>query len=173
MPGAGSSAPQIEEAARRAHRGRRMARARGAGEERAARPRRQGRCAGRGCDPDAAVEGGARRTAGAARGFAGSRNGEAILKGDKGGACRRSASLPPLEARREMMPENAQAAAEVLKLALKIVLRAPLASPPSSSPTRPTSRRSPSMMKPTWPLLHGWRRELFGISPSPSSTATP
>jgi len=95
------------------------------------------------------------------RGFAGSRNGEALLKAVKAGLAADPKSLPHIEARREIMPENAQAAAEVLKLALKIVcerngIAAKLVA--SSAEIEAVALDDHADV----PLLHGWRRELFG-----------
>ena len=95
------------------------------------------------------------------RGFAGSRNGEALLKTVKAGLAVDPKSLPQLEARREIMPEGAQAASEVLKLALKIVcerhgIAAKLVA--SSADIEALALDDEADV----PLLHGWRRELFG-----------
>jgi ribonuclease D len=95
------------------------------------------------------------------RGFAGSRNGEALLKAVKAGMAADPRSLPQLEARREIMPDNAQAAAEVLKLALKIVcerngIAAKLVATSADIEAVALDDRADV------PLLHGWRRELFG-----------
>jgi ribonuclease D len=95
------------------------------------------------------------------RGFAGSRNGEALLRAIKEGIAADPKTLPPLEARREIMPEGAQAAAEVLKLALKIVcerngIAAKLVA--SSADIEALALDDEADV----PLLHGWRRELFG-----------
>ncbi|MFL5259148.1 MAG: ribonuclease D [Hyphomicrobiales bacterium] len=95
------------------------------------------------------------------RGFAGSRNGEALLKAVREGLAADPASLPALDQRREIMPESAQAAAEVLKLALKIISeRNGIASKliASSSDLEALALDDQADV----PLLHGWRRELFG-----------
>jgi ribonuclease D len=95
------------------------------------------------------------------RGFAGSRNGEALLKTVKAGLETDLKSLPPFEARRDIMPDGAQAAAEILKLALKIVcerqgIAAKLVA--SSADVEALALDDEADV----PLLHGWRRELFG-----------
>ena len=95
------------------------------------------------------------------RGFAGSRNGEALLRAVKAGLAADPKALPLLEARSEIMPEGAQAAAEILKLALKIVcerhgIAAKLVA--SSAEIEALALDDEADV----PLLHGWRRELFG-----------
>ncbi len=95
------------------------------------------------------------------RGFAGSRYGDAILRAVKNGLAVNPSSLPPVDGRREIMPENAQAAAEVLKLALKIVcekegIAAKLVA--SSADIEALAFDDDADIA----LLHGWRRELFG-----------
>jgi ribonuclease D len=95
------------------------------------------------------------------RGFGGSRNGEALLKAVKEGLAADPKSLPHLEARREIISEGAQAAAEVLKLALKIVCeRSGIAAKlvASSADIEALALDDEADV----PLLHGWRRELFG-----------
>jgi ribonuclease D len=95
------------------------------------------------------------------RGFAGSRNGEALLRAVKAGLDADPKALPQLEARREIMPEGAQAAAEILKLALKIVCeRQGIATKlvASSADVEALALDDDADV----PLLHGWRRELFG-----------
>ena len=95
------------------------------------------------------------------RGFGGSRNGEALLKAVKEGLAADPKSLPQLEARREIISEGAQAAAEVLKLALKIVCeRSGIAAKlvASSADIEALALDDEADV----PLLHGWRRELFG-----------
>ena len=95
------------------------------------------------------------------RGFGGSRNGEALLKAVKEGLAADPKALPQLEARREIISEGAQAAAEVLKLALKIVCeRSGIAAKlvASSADIEALALDDEADV----PLLHGWRRELFG-----------
>jgi len=95
------------------------------------------------------------------RGFAGSRHGESLLAAVKEGLAADPESIPPLDQRREVMPERAQAAAEVLKLALKIVSEGHgIASKliASSSDIEALALDDEADV----PLLHGWRRNLFG-----------
>jgi len=95
------------------------------------------------------------------KGMATSRVGDAILKAVAAGLARDPKSLPQPDDGRDEMNEAAQAAAEVLKLALKVVCEQEGIAPKlvaSSSDIDAVAESDTAEV----PLLHGWRRELFG-----------
>ena len=95
------------------------------------------------------------------KGMSSSRTGDAILKAVASGLSRDPKSLPQPEDGRDEMNEAAQAAAEVLKLALKVVCEKEGIAPKlvaSSSDIDAVAESDTADV----PLLHGWRRELFG-----------
>jgi ribonuclease D len=95
------------------------------------------------------------------KGMASSRAGDAILKAVAAGLARDPKSLPQPDDGRDEMNEAAQAAAEVLKLALKVVCEQEGIAPKlvaSSSDIDAVAESDAAEV----PLLHGWRRELFG-----------
>lgn len=95
------------------------------------------------------------------KGMAASRVGDALLKAVASGMARDPKSLPQLDDGRDEMNEAAQAAAEVLKLALKVVCEQEGIAPKlvaSSSDIDAVAESDTAEV----PLLHGWRRELFG-----------
>ena len=95
------------------------------------------------------------------KGMATSRVGDAVLKAVAAGLARDPKSLPQPDDGRDEMNEAAQAAAEVLKLALKVVCEQEGIAPKlvaSSSDIDAVAESDTADV----PLLHGWRRELFG-----------
>ena len=95
------------------------------------------------------------------KGMGTSRTGEAILKAVAAGVARDPKSLPQPEDGRDEMSEQAQAAAEVLKLALKVVCEQEGIAPKlvaSSSDIDAIAESDEADIH----LMHGWRRELFG-----------
>jgi ribonuclease D len=95
------------------------------------------------------------------KGMSSSRVGDAILKAVAAGLARDPKSLPQPDDGRDEMNEAAQAAAEVLKLALKVVCEQEGIAPrlvASSSDIDAVAESDTAEV----PLLHGWRRELFG-----------
>jgi ribonuclease D len=95
------------------------------------------------------------------KGMANSRLGDAVLKAVAAGLALDSRSLPQPDDGRDDMSEAAQAAAEVLKLALKVVCEQEGIAPKlvaSSSDIDAVAESDTADV----PLLHGWRRELFG-----------
>lgn len=95
------------------------------------------------------------------KGMASSRVGDAILKAVAAGLAHDPKSLPQPDDGRDEMNEAAQAAAEVLKLALKVVCEQEGIAPKlvaSSSDIDAVAESDAAEV----PLLHGWRRELFG-----------
>jgi ribonuclease D len=95
------------------------------------------------------------------KGMANSRLGDAVLKAVAAGLARDAKSLPQPDAGHDDMSEAAQAAAEVLKLALKVVCEQEGIAPKlvaSSSDIDAVAESDAADV----PLLHGWRRELFG-----------
>ena len=95
------------------------------------------------------------------KGMSSSRTGDAILKAVANGLARDPKSLPQPDDGRDEMNEAAQAAAEVLKLALKVVCEQEGIAPKlvaSSSDIDAVAESDTADV----PLLHGWRRELFG-----------
>ena len=94
-------------------------------------------------------------------GFAQSRVGEAIIKAVKEGLDMDPARLPHLDHGRDDSSDQAQAAAEILKLALKVVCEREGLAPKlvaSTSDIEVVAEDDNADV----PLLHGWRRELFG-----------
>lgn len=95
------------------------------------------------------------------RGMASSRIGDAVLKAVAAGVALDAKSLPQPDDGRDDMSEAAQAAAEVLKLALKVVCEQEGIAPKlvaSSSDIDAVAESDTAEV----PLLHGWRREVFG-----------
>jgi ribonuclease D len=95
------------------------------------------------------------------KGMASSRIGDAVLKAVAAGMALDAKSLPQPDDGRDDMSEAAQAAAEVLKLALKVVCEQEGIAPKlvaSSSDIDAVAESDTAEV----PLLHGWRRELFG-----------
>ncbi|MGE3832449.1 MAG: ribonuclease D [Parvibaculaceae bacterium] len=95
------------------------------------------------------------------RGFGNSRSGEAILQAVKDGLAADAKGLPPLPGVYEKIPDSAQAAAEVLKLALKIVCERQGLAPrlvASSADIDALAQDDDADV----PVMKGWRRETFG-----------
>jgi len=95
------------------------------------------------------------------KGFANSRTGEAILVAVKAGLEADPKSLPQFEHQRDDSSEQVQAASEILKLALKVVCGREGIAPKlvaSASEIEAVAEDDTADV----PLLHGWRRELFG-----------
>ena len=95
------------------------------------------------------------------KGMANSRLGDAVLKAVAAGLAIDTKSLPQPDDGRDDMSEAAQAAAEVLKLALKVICEQEGIAPKlvaSSSDIDAVAESDTADV----PLLHGWRRELFG-----------
>ncbi len=95
------------------------------------------------------------------KGMASSRVGDAVLKAVAAGLARDPKTLPQLEDGRDELSEQAQAAAEVLKLALKVVCEQEGIAPKlvaSSSDIDAIAESDDADVH----LMHGWRRELFG-----------
>ena len=95
------------------------------------------------------------------RGFANSRVGEAILKAVKEGLALDPKSLPHLEGGRDDISDQTQAAAEILKLALKVVCERENLAPKLVANTADIEAIAEDDNADV-PLMHGWRRELFG-----------
>ena len=84
-----------------------------------------------------------------------------MLKAVAAGLARDPKTLPQLEDGRDELSEQAQAAAEVLKLALKVVCEQEGIAPKlvaSSSDIDAIAESDDADVH----LMHGWRRELFG-----------
>ena len=95
------------------------------------------------------------------KGMASSRIGDAVLKAVAAGLALDPKTLPQPDDGRDEMSEQAQAAAEVLKLALKVVCEQEGIAPKlvaSSSDIDAVAENDAADVH----LLHGWRRELFG-----------
>jgi len=95
------------------------------------------------------------------KGFANSRAAEAILVSVKAGLDMDHKALPQPESGREEASEQAQAAAEILKLALKIVCGREGIAPKlvaNSTDIEAVAEDDSADV----PLMHGWRREVFG-----------
>jgi ribonuclease D len=95
------------------------------------------------------------------KGMASSRIGDAVMKAVAAGLALDGKSLPALDDGRDEMSEAAQAASEVLKLALKVVCEQEGIAPKlvaSSSDIDAVAESDTASV----PLLHGWRRQLFG-----------
>ncbi|MGE0007647.1 MAG: ribonuclease D [Parvibaculaceae bacterium] len=95
------------------------------------------------------------------RGFGNSRAGEAILVAVKDGLETDAKLLPPLPGAHEKVPESAQAAAEILKLALKIVAEREGLAPrllASAADIDAVAQDDEADV----PLMKGWRRQMFG-----------
>jgi ribonuclease D len=95
------------------------------------------------------------------KGFANSRYGEAILSAVKSALVLRPEDMPEFVGSGDELSEQAQAAAEVLKLALKIVCEQQGIAPKlvaNSSDIEAVAQSDTADV----PLLQGWRRELFG-----------
>ena len=93
--------------------------------------------------------------------MAASRIGDAILKAVKDGLAIDAKALPQPSNGRDDSSEQAQAAAEVLKLALKVVCEAEGIAPKlvaTSSDIEALAEDDDAAV----PLMHGWRREVFG-----------
>ncbi|MBI2720504.1 MAG: ribonuclease D [Rhizobiales bacterium] len=95
------------------------------------------------------------------RGFAASRVGDAILKAVKEGLALDPKSLPATEGGRDENSDQAQAAAEILKLALKVVCETQGLAPKLVANTSDIEAVAEDDNADV-PLLHGWRREVFG-----------
>ncbi|MFN4143452.1 ribonuclease D [Aestuariivirga sp.] len=95
------------------------------------------------------------------RGMATSRTGEAILKAVAAGLALDPKSLPQPDDGRDDMSEQAQAAAEVLKLALKVVCEQEGIAPKLVASSADIDAIAESDAADVH-LMHGWRRELFG-----------
>jgi ribonuclease D len=95
------------------------------------------------------------------RGIANSRLADGLLKSVAHGLARDPASLPPAGGDRDGPGEQAQAAAEILKLALKVICETEGIAPKlvaSASDVEALADNDNANV----PLLRGWRRELFG-----------
>ena len=95
------------------------------------------------------------------KGMAASRIGDAVLKAVKEGLEIDPRSLPAPDSGRDDASEQAQAAAEVLKLALKVVCEQEGIAPKlvaSSSDIEAIAEDDSADVH----MMHGWRRELFG-----------
>jgi ribonuclease D len=95
------------------------------------------------------------------RGFVQSRVGEAIMKAVKEGLEMDPARLPHFDNGRDGSSDQAQAAAEILKLALKVVCEREGLAPKLVASTSDIEAVAEDDNADV-PLLHGWRRELFG-----------
>ncbi len=95
------------------------------------------------------------------RGFAQSRVGDAIMKAVKEGLEMDPARLPHFDNGRDGSSDQAQAAAEILKLALKVVCEREGLAPKLVASTSDIEAVAEDDSADV-PLLHGWRRELFG-----------
>jgi ribonuclease D len=95
------------------------------------------------------------------RGISNSRVGEAILKTVKDGLALESKSLPHLDSGRDEVSEQAQAAAEIIKLALKVVCEKEGLAPKLVANTSDIEAIAENDEADV-PLMHGWRREVFG-----------
>ena len=95
------------------------------------------------------------------RGFANSRVGEAIVKAVKEGLALDPKTLPHLEGGRDDSSDQTQAAAEILKLALKVVCERENLAPKLVANTADIEAVAEDDNADV-PLMHGWRRELFG-----------
>ena len=94
------------------------------------------------------------------RGQAASRGGDAILKAVAEGLAIDPKSLPPMDDGREGS-DQAQAAAEILKLALKVVCESENLAPKLVANTSDIEAVAEDDNADV-PLMHGWRREVFG-----------
>lgn len=95
------------------------------------------------------------------RGMTNSRLADVLLKAVAHGLARDAASLPHLGSDRDSPGDQAQAAAEILKLALKVVCESQGIAPKlvaSASDVEALAENDNADI----PLLRGWRRELFG-----------
>ena len=95
------------------------------------------------------------------KGMAASRIGDAVLRAVREGLDTDPATLPQPDNGRDEMSDQAQAAAEVLKLALKVVCEREGLAPKlvaTSSDIEAVAEDDAADV----PLMHGWRRELFG-----------
>jgi ribonuclease D len=95
------------------------------------------------------------------RGQATSRAGDAILKAVAEGLALDPKSLPPMDHRRDEGSDQAQAAAEILKLALKVVCESENLAPKLVANTSDIEAVAEDDNADV-PLMHGWRREVFG-----------
>ncbi|MGH6820083.1 MAG: ribonuclease D, partial [Methylocella sp.] len=95
------------------------------------------------------------------RGLGASRTGDAIIKAVADGLEADPKSLPPLDHRREESSDQAQAAAEILKLALKVVCESENLAPKLVANTSDIEAVAEDDNADV-PLMHGWRREVFG-----------
>jgi ribonuclease D len=95
------------------------------------------------------------------RGFANSRVGDAIVKAVKEGLAADPKTLPHLEGGRDESSDQTQAAAEILKLALKVVCERENLAPKLVANTADIEAVAEDDNADV-PLMHGWRRELFG-----------
>ena len=95
------------------------------------------------------------------KGFSNSRTGDAILVAVKAGVEMDPKSLPHFDNSREDLPEQAQAAAEILKLALKVVCGREGIAPKLVASTSDIEALAEDNDADV-PLMQGWRRELFG-----------
>lgn len=95
------------------------------------------------------------------KGMASSRIGDAVLKAVSAGLALDAKALPQPDDGRGELSEQAQAAAEILKLALKVICEQEGIAPKlvaSSSDIDAIAEDDAADV----PLMHGWRRELFG-----------
>ncbi len=95
------------------------------------------------------------------RGLATSRIGDAILKAVAEGLALDSKSLPHMDMGRDEGSEQTQAAMEILKLALKVVCEGEHLAPKLVANTSDIEAVAEDDNADV-PLLHGWRREVFG-----------
>ena len=95
------------------------------------------------------------------RGFANSRTGDAILVAVKAGLEADPKSLPAVDHDRDDATEQVQAATEILKLALKVVCGREGIAPKLVASAAEIEALAEGDAADN-PLMHGWRRELFG-----------
>ncbi|MBC8038570.1 MAG: ribonuclease D [Rhizobiales bacterium] len=95
------------------------------------------------------------------RGQAASRVGDAILKAVAEGLAFDPKSLPHMDHSRDESSDQAQAAAEILKLALKVVCESENLAPKLVANTSDIEAVAEDDNADV-PLMHGWRREVFG-----------
>ena len=95
------------------------------------------------------------------KGIASSRNGEAILNAVKAGLETDPKLLPKPDDGRDETSDQAQAAAEVLKLALKVICEQEGIAPKLVATSSDIDAIAEDD-KADVALMHGWRRELFG-----------
>ena len=96
------------------------------------------------------------------RGMATSRIGDSLIRVVKEGLARDPLTLPHTNWGRDESSESTQAAAEILKLALKVVCEREGLAPKLVANTSDIEAVAESDDADV-PLMHGWRREVFGI----------